>query len=829
MATRRNAASTPAQSAPRRSSKPKARAKKPAKGGGGFPFLKVFLVLGALAVVAGLATAAVGYVWFSRELPSIERVEDYRPKQVTRVMDRDGNVIASWTDDERLVRTVVTEEEMAPLLRAAFVAAEDSNFYEHKGLDYVGLLRAIYTNVRRGQLSQGASTITQQVVKNLLLSPERSFRRKIQEALLAFELDRNLEKDEILTIYLNEVFFGVHFYGVEEASLYYFGRSAKDLELHQAALLAGLVQSPNRYNPFRHPDRALERRRYVLRRMYEEGMVEEGVYREALELPLDLAEASERRPYEGQFSYYTDAVRRELLQHFDESLLDTGGLRIYTALELQTQQGTERAVQAGLRAFDARHGFHTPYRRLTSEEEVARFRREQAGDIEREGLRTTKDYRGVIVRSDDDATIMAIGDWLVTLDRSPASRLRPSSDKAWAEYFPVNAVFTVRPVGDYPASSLSREDGSHTRVQLALQAQASAVVMDPFTREVLGLVGGYDYGSNPFNRALQAHRQTGSTFKAFVFSAALDERVITPATLLQDQPMTWPQPGGSPWQPQNADGKFRGTMSARVSLALSRNVTAVDVLNRVGVDRFRTFLETKIGLHTEIPDSLTIALGSPELSSMEMTNAMATFASGGRMGLPILVREVVDGSGQTIFRGDAQLERSLDERVTWLVGSMLRSVVMEGTGRRARQLPFQVVGKTGTTNSLRDAWFTGWSTALVGSVWVGYDSNQSLGRGEGGGTTALPIWMDAMRAAHEGRRPADFPEPPSGVVSRTIAPQTEQLARPGAADGITEYFLAGTEPRVFAPEIPASDAQNVLIGRDVERAAQEIDRIEGGF
>lgn len=775
-----------------------------------FPFFRVFLVLVLLALIVGAGVAYGGYLYFSRDLPSISSIQDYQPKQVTRVLDRDGNVIASWTDDERLVRTVVTQEEMAPLLRAAFIAAEDSNFYEHKGLDYIGLARAIVTNLRRGELSQGASTITQQVVKNLVLSPERTFRRKIQEALLAFELDRNLEKEEILSIYLNEVFFGVHFYGVEEASQYYFGRSSKDVELHQAALLGGLVQSPNRYNPFRHPDRALERRRYVLRRMYDTGVIEEGVYREALEMPLDLVNPEERRPYEGHFGYYVDAVRRELLLHYDEAVLDTAGLRIVTALDLVTQNGADNAVQEGLRNFDRRHGFHTPYRKLKTDAEVSAFRAEHENGAGTDGLRTTKDYRAVVVRSDDDATIVAIGPYLATLDRQPASRMRPDEDKPWAEYFPVNAVFTVRPVGDYPASLLSNEDGSRTRVQLAMQAQASAVVMDPMTREVLALVGGYSFATSSFNRAVQARRQTGSTFKAFVFGAALQERAVTPATILQDQPLTFRMAGGQTWQPQNADRQFRGAMTARTSLALSRNVTAVRTLDMIGLDALRTFLQN-IGMQTEIPESLTAALGSAELSSMEMTNAMATFAAGGRRGKPVLIREIFDAEGAQIYRGDAEIAQTLDERVAWLVTSMLRSVVERGTGRNAGRLPFQVVGKTGSTNDVRDAWFTGYSTERVATVWVGYDSNAPLGRGESGGSTALPIWVAMMKTAHEGRKPADFPPPPTGIVPRLVDESTGLLARPGTTGGVTEYYLSGTEPRTFAPDAGERDVMESIL------------------
>lgn len=798
----------------------------PRKGGKsakkGFPWFKLLFLLVLLGGLAGAGGAAGLFWWYSRDLPTLNSVADYQPKQVTRVVDRDGEVLASWTDSERLVRTVLAPEEIPDVMRQAILSAEDSSFYQHRGLDFVGLLRAIYINLRRGELSQGASTITQQVVKNLVLSPERSIRRKVQEAILAWKLDGNLGKDEILTIYLNEVFFGVHFYGVEEASQYYFGHSARDLGLHEAALIAGLVQSPNRYNPYRHPDRALERRRYVLRRMYEEGHVEEGVYREALEAPLGLVAPEERRPYEGQYAYYVDAVRRALLTHFDEDQLDTGGYRIVAAVDLQAQRAAEAALTQGLRNFDGRHGFHTPYRSLENDAAVAAWRKEHAGEVQQRGLDPTVDYRAVIVQSDDTSTVMAIGPYLVTLDRTPATRLRPDPNKGWDRYFPPRAVFTVRPLRAYSAEELSTTDASKARVRLLPPAQGAAVAMDVATREVMALVGGYAFVESPYNRAVQARRQTGSTFKAFVYAAALEARKLTPATLLEDQPLTFRQPGGQTWQPQNYDGQFRGSMTARTALALSRNVIAVQALELVGVAELRTFL-SKMGFNQEIPDSLTVALGSAELTPLEMTNTIAVFAGKGIRGTPVFVRDVVDAKGQSVWRQNAGLQPGIDERVAWLTTSMLRSVVERGTGRAARSLPFQVVGKTGSTNQIRDAWFTGYSSQIAASVWVGYDANNPLGRRESGGSTALPIWVDLMKGMHEGRRPADFGSPPDGIVSRNVDEASGLLARPGSK-GVDEYFLAGTEPRTFAPAEGDRDVTDTLL-----RGGGAEDSLQPGF
>lgn len=793
----------------------------------GFPWLKWLLILSFLAVVTGVGAAGGLFWWYSRDLPTLNSVADYRPKQVSRVVDREGNILASWTDSERLVRTVLAPNEIPEVMRQAMLSAEDSSFYQHRGLDFVGLLRAIYINVRRGELSQGASTITQQVVKNLVLSPERSIRRKVQEAILAWRLDGNLEKDEILTIYLNEVFFGVHFYGVEEATQYYFGHSASDLSLEKAAMIAGLVQSPNRYNPYRYPDRALERRRYVLRRMYEDAQIEEGVYREALEAPLGLVAPEDRRPYEGQFGYYVDAVRRILLERMEEEDLDTGGYRIEVAIDLPAQRAAEAALTEGLRAFDGRHGFHTPYRRLANAQEVAAWRQEHAKEASTRGLDPSEDYRAVILSNDDDATVMAIGDYLVTLERMPLSRLRPDPKKAWDEYFPPNTAFTVRPTRAYTPEELSATDPSKTRVRLLPPTQGAAVVMDVETREVMALVGGYAFVESPYNRAIQARRQTGSTFKAFVYAAALEGRKITPASLLEDQPLTFRQPGGQTWQPQNYDGQFRGSMTARTALALSRNVIAVQVLDLVGIPELRSFLAS-MGFVQDIPDSLTVALGSAELTPLEMTQTISVVAGGGYRGEPVFILDVRDAQGASLWREHAMLQPGIDERVAWLTTSMLRSVVERGTGRSARSLPFQVAGKTGSTNQIRDAWFTGYSSTVAASVWVGYDANNPLGRRESGGATALPIWVNLMKGVHKDRPPSDFLPAPDGVVMRNVDEASGLLARPGTK-GVEEYFLVGTEPRTFAPLEGERDVMDTLLRGGGAEDSHQPSFDDGGF
>jgi penicillin-binding protein 1A len=750
---------------------------------------------------------------YSQDLPPIDSAQDYSPKEVTRVYAAGGEILATLTDGDAEQRTVLNYDEMPQVIRDAIIAAEDSDFYSHPGLDFVGLLRAIKTNLMRGSLSQGASTITQQVVKNLVLSPERTIRRKIQEAVLAFRLEERLTKDEILTIYLNEVFFGSRSYGVEEASRYYFGHPASELTLPEAALLAGIVQSPNRYNPHYHPERALERRAYVLRQLWQKGFIEESVYREADASELVLDPDMGVGDFEGAFQWYTDAVRRELLDTFGADEVFAGGLNVETAMDVNIQAIAEDAVRAGLRDYDSRHGFHTPYRTLEGSDAVVGWRAEHGSDAQTQGLLPNRLYRAVILEHTETTTTVGIGPFLATLSRDPLSRIRPD-DTPWSELFPLDSVFTVIVNSPTPADQLSPTDPTGTVVYLQPSAQAALVAIDPGTRHVLALVGGYDFAESPFNRAVQASRQVGSAFKPVVYGAAIGRRTITAATVLLDQPVTFPMHGGEMWQPRNYDGRYLGPLTIRTALARSRNVIAVRILDMVGLDAARTFA-LDIGIHSELTDNLTLALGSAELTPLEITNGFATLAADGMVDDPVFVVRVIDSRGNVLLEQVGEPVQALDPAVSWLVSSMMRSVVERGTATRARSVGHPVAGKTGTTNGARDAWFIGFSRQMAVGVWVGRDDNAELGRGETGGGTALPIWVDFMTRTHEGREPIDFPDPPTGVVSAQIDSDSGLLARP-SQESYTEYFLTGTVPTEYAPEETDQSVQDILLGGGFE-------------
>lgn len=778
---------------------------------------RVVLLLGFFAAL-GSATAVVTLVWFyGQELPDIRNAQDYRPSEISRVYASSGEVIASFTDRESTHRTVVPWETIPEVMRDAILAAEDADFFRHPGVDYRGILRAFLTNVRRREMAQGASTITQQVVKNLVLSPERSLRRKIQEALLAWRLEQHLGKEEILWLYLNQVFFGSRYYGVEEASRYYFGHGCADLTLPEAALLAGLVQSPNRYNPYRHPERALERRAYVLRQMRAKGFISEGAYHEANDAPLTLADPEGIDPWHGRFPWFVDAVRRDLLEVYPPEAVFGGGLQIETTLRIDASVAAQAALARGLEAWDDRHGWLRPLRQLDGDDAIRAWREREHGDLATLGLRRDTPYRAVVLATTEDEVILGVGAWEFLLHLQPLDRLTPG-DRTLADVFPRGAVFTVESPEAVPVAGLGEppvpgrdDEVRRRRLRMVETIEGAIVVLERGTRDVVAIAGGYDFGHSNFNRAVQARRQTGSAFKPFIYAAALDARQIHAAEVFPDQPITFRLHGGRLWSPQNYDGRYLGPMSVREALARSRNVIVVSILDRLGVSRATSFLR-EMGIGGPLPDNLTLALGSAELTPHEMTEAFATLADDG-VWRParrvVAVRSRLDWGA---WPAPEPPRAVIAPDVAWLTGSLLRSVVESGTATAARRLGHPAAGKTGTTNGPRDAWFVGWTGHFVTGVWLGRDDNGEIGRRETGGSAGVPIWLDAMTPLHEGLEVLPFPDPPPGLVEALVDPATGLRARPGRDGARSEFFLEGTEPSTWAPEAGERAPSRTLLG-----------------
>ena len=541
-------------------------------------FLKYCIILFLILALAVVAIIAGAFYYHSKQIPPIFAYTDYKPKQLSVIYDDSGNPLLELYDEKR---TLVPFENIAQHMKDAMIASEDAEFYKHKGIDYLGILRSVYNNIKRGT-SQGASTITQQVVKNLLLSPEKSYTRKIQEALLAKQLDQYLTKDEILTIYLNHVYFGHRVYGIQEAAKFYFNKNADELDLNQAATLAGLVQSPERLSPKKHPVAAKNRRDYVLRQMRNKNFINEDLYRTTLDIPIKTY--NEKTSSLGKAPYFTAHVRQILTDKYGAEYLLTSGLHIHTTLNLKTQQLAENALHNGLYAVDERRYLNRPLKNPT--------KKPLPGILKKE-----TNYEATVLKIEENTVIFAIAD--KNLPYTPTKRQLKNQ--------PINEVYQPGQTWFVQITELS-PDNKPLKINIPDGPDGSLIAIEPETGNVVALVGGYDFRLSNFNRATQAKRQTGSSFKTFVYAAAIDASVITPATVIDDAPKVFHIPGKKePWSPQNADRKFKGPISARTALALSRNTVAVDVLERVGIKTVIEFVK-KLGVTSELVDNFTLAL-----------------------------------------------------------------------------------------------------------------------------------------------------------------------------------------------------------------------------
>ncbi len=763
------------------------------------------VLVGALGGAGGLA----GIFWYyGQELPSILKREDFKPAQMTRIYSSEGHVIDELVADEGR-RTVVAFEAISPNMRAAILAAEDADFYQHQGLDYMGMVRALYYAVRYNR-RQGASTITQQVVKNLVLTPERTLKRKVQEILLSRELEQNLSKDDILYIYLNQIYFGHGNYGVQEASRYFFGKDARDLSLGEAAALAGMVQSPERYSPIKHPERTKARQTYVLKQMLDKGMITEAEHGAAVQASLKVVkERREVDPWLHRAPWYSAHVRRLLEQRFPEQPVSGMGLRVHTALVVEKQEAADVAVRRGVEAWDAKQGAGGPLRHLKPAEVEAHHKKERRRT--REGLSPGATYEGVVLEASKAGLRVQVGDARGLL--GPAPRLTPGGESLGARFKPGDVV-SVMVERAWPA------DGQEVGFVAAPGVQAALVSIDVPTRRVEALVGGFDYAESSYNRATQARRQVGSAFKPVIYSAALADRLTTPATLWLDAPKPFQIPGAKPWNPKNADGKYLGPLRLRRALALSRNVVAVRLLEKVGLPRAQEYAR-QLGIEGELVDNFTFALGSSELTVLDMANAYTTLAGMGVREAPVFITRIEDSWGLELFQAQSHPEQVIPPEIAWLTVDMMTSVLTEGTASKVgRRLKRPAAGKTGTTNSARDAWFIGFTPQKVTAVWVGHDDNTPLGRGASGGTTAAPIWLDYMEAALKGLPKAEFSRPALGLVEARVDKATGLLAPEGRKESYVEHFLTGTAPTEYAPEEGESSAGDFLLNQGADDIAE---------
>ena len=760
---------------------------------------RLALVSAVLAVAGALALW-----WMVRHyeagLPGVAELKTYQAPQVTRVLARDGTVLAELFTQRR---TVVSIDTLPPHVKLAVLAAEDAGFYEHEGLNYFGILRAFVVNLRAGHTRQGGSTITQQVVKNLLLNThERTFSRKVREALLARRLEQELTKDEILELYLNNIYFGRGRYGIEEAARDDFGKSAKDLDIAEAALIAGRIADPRDYSPRASMNLALARRGYVLEQMRLKGFLPDAAWTAAADEPVRLAPASEAS---SELAPEAVELAKAVLYKVEPEQARLGGFTITTSIDPRLEAVARKALRDGLVAYDKRHALQGPLKAPSS---VA-AKKGKAAPPARDALvpfegtpafEQHKVFVGLVAGADDAAGTFDVRVGTVTgtvklaeYERYNPSRLAPSA------YAPVGARVRVSLLA--PAAP---EATLPVPLRLESGPEGAMVVLDVRTRQILALVGSYEGQPGALDRATQSRRQPGSTFKPVIYSYALHSRRFTPATLVDPTPDVFE--GG--YRPSNFEGwQGHNMLRLREALANSVNVAAVRVLHDVGPASVVPWAQA-LGIESPMKPDLSLALGSYEVHPLELAGAYATFAAGGIYEEPRLVTRIVGPDGKEVALPEpTPPRRVLDPAEAYVVTSMLTSVIDHGTAARAKSLGRPLAGKTGTSNGPKDTWFAGYSTDITAVVWIGYDDGRVLGGAEQGAVTALPAWMELMKAATDGKPRVDFPRPP-GVVTVAIDKRTGELPYPDDPDVMDEVFLAGTEPTQTAepPPPPPTDA-----------------------
>lgn len=769
------------------------------------PSLRWFRLLAfPLALLTGVAVvgaALAGFVVLLAypNLPSIEVLTAYQPKIPLRVYTADGALIGEFGEERR---AVVRIYEVPEVMRQAILAAEDERFYRHQGVDYVGVMRAAYSNLLAGGKRQGASTITMQVARNFFLSSEKTLTRKAYEALLAFKIEAGLTKDEILEIYINQIYLGQRAYGFAAAAQIYFGRALADVSLAEAAMLAGLPKAPSSFNPVVNPRRAKERQLYVLRRMRELGYITEEQFTTAQAQPLVV-----RRDFD-DFSvhagYVAEMVRQVLYDRYPDEVY-TSGLRVYTTITKRDQEAAYRALRQGILDYERRHGYRGP-------ESFVELPADAGEDTLEDTLHEFSDFddiRAAVVLQANPKEVRAYlrgGETIVVKGeglRFPSSALDAKA--------PPNR--RIRRGAVVRVHKLARD--AWEIVQLP-EAEAAIVALDPITGAVRALVGGFEFNRNKYNHVTQAWRQPGSSFKPFIYSAAL-EKGFTVATVINDAPVVVEaeQTGGQVWEPKNYEDTYEGPMRLRTALAKSKNMVSIRVLQSIGTQYAQDFIR-RFGFDAaRHPPYLTMALGAGSVTPWQMARAYAVFANGGYLVDPYLIERIVDDRGNLLAQaqparaGDESL-RVIDIRNAFIMNSLLHDVVRYGTGARANALGRNdLAGKTGTTNDNVDAWFAGYQPTLVAIAWIGFDQPKKLGKNETGARAALPIWMGYMAAALKGV-PEMAADPPEGVVTVKIDPATGMQS---PETGQPEYFYRENMPPPPDAPVPVPNGGTRLIDR----------------
>jgi penicillin-binding protein 1A len=732
----------------------------------------------ALFIIAALLGITTGVIFaYAGDLPQISALDDYAPSTISRVYGARGEVVGEFAIQRR---EVIPYEAISPKLRQAIMAAEDSEFEQHFGLSIPRIVATLIKDIIERRKAAGASTLTQQLARKLFLTDEKTWERKIKEALLAIQIEKRYTKHEIFTLYCNQMYFGHGVYGVQAASQLYFGKAAKDLTLEEAALIAGILQGNVRQSPYVNMDAALRRRNYTLGRMAEVGYITAAEAEDARAKPITLRGEPSGQP--SVAPYFLEEVRKQLESRYGAKRLYESGLSIQTALDVPLQEAANHALDEGLRRLDRRRGFRKPRRNVVAEGHPLDSFRHPRWD------RTMKatDIVPAVVTNVEGATIeLRAGPIRITVDRKGFAWTGKSSGTQLVSK------------GDLVEARLATlDDSTHTATGTLEQppiVEGAVLAIDNRTGQIKAMVGGFSFERSKFNRATQASRQVGSAFKPIVYTAAID-RGYTPTTTILDIPTTFPGAEGSPtYTPLNYDHKFEGPITLRRALEDSRNVPAVRVMEQLGPRQVISYAR-RLGFESPIPPYLAVALGAAEATLTEMTSAYSAFPNQGVRMQPYSILKVADRESNLLEENRPEPKDAIRSDTAFVMTSLLRGVVQRGTAAKAASLNWPIGGKTGTTDDYTDAWFIGFDPDITLGVWVGLDQKKSIGRNQTGAEAALPIWMDIMKEWIGDRKQPPTFEAPGNIVFVSIDKGTGDLADPGMPGAISEAFIAGTQP-----------------------------------
>ena len=769
------------------------------EGGGNLrKILKYSILAAVILFLSGVLTSVIVYFYLSKDLPKISSLTDYHPSIITEIYSDDNRKIAELYHERRVV---VPLSEMPAMLIEAFIASEDARFYKHKGVDFFSIVRAFIKNLEAGEIVQGGSTITQQVTKSFFLSPERSYNRKIKEAILAYRIDKTFSKQEILYLYLNQIYLGHAAYGVEAASENYFGKSAKELNLAECAILAGLPQAPSRYSPFRFPEKAKQRQIYVLNRMVAEGYITNIQATRAINVQLDIQ--PRRNWYIEKVPFYTEHVRRYIEKKYGPEILYREGLKIYTCVNIEMQKIAREEIEKGLKALDKRQGYRGPLKHLRKEE-IEAFSKELQIEFDETPIEKGNTVEGVVIKVDNknDTTTIRMGNARGVIEIADMDWARKPNPEVPFRENAVKHPGRVLKEGDVILVKVKDKNKDSELWSLALEqvpkAQGALLSLEAGTGHVKAMIGGRDARETQFNRAIQSRRQPGSAFKPIIYAAAIDMG-YTPATTIIDSPIVFKdEEQDLKWKPKNYGKKFYGPTLFRTALAKSRNVVTIKILQDIGIDYARDYAR-KLGITSNLSRDLSIALGSSGVSLLELVNAYSVFNNSGYLVEPVFITKIIDRDGNVLEESAPTKEKAIEKTTAYIMTNLLEGVVQHGTGWRAKALGRPTAGKTGTTNDLFDAWFLGYTPRYISGVWVGFDEESSLGKYETGSKAASPIWLGFMKGILD-KKPVRIFQVPAGVVFSQIDAQTGLLPIPESEETIFECFKEGTVPTEYTPK-----------------------------